>query len=195
MITALFPGTKRKVLALFFLRSDEQFYFSEVVRLTGTRQGVVQRELKTLTEAGILSAEKRGHQTFYSVNKDNPIFPDLRNIVLKTLGVFGQVKEALEPLEKRIRVAFVYGSFARGKEVTSSDLDLFIVGPVPLGEVVSVLTPVEHSIGREINPNPFSETEFKKKFSQKNHFLRSVVKSEKEFIVGTEDELRRLAAE
>ena len=195
MITALFPGTKRKVLALFFLNSDKQFYFSEVVRLTGTRQGVVQRELKTLTEAGILSGEKRGHQTFYSVNTNNPIFPDLRNIVFKTFGVFGQVREALKPLEKKIRVAFIYGSFAKGKEVASSDVDLFIVGRVPLSEVVRVLTPVEHNIGREINPSLFSDAEFKEKFSQKNHFVRSVVKSDKEFIIGTEDELRRLAAE
>ena len=195
MITALFPGTKRKVLALFFLNSDKQFYFSEVVRLTGTRQGVVQRELKTLTEAGILNGEKRGHQTFYSVNKNNPIFPDLRNIVFKTFGVFGQVREALEPLEKKIKVAFIYGSFAKGDEVAGSDVDLFIVGRVSLSEAVSILTPVEQHIGREINPSLFSDEEFKEKFSQKNHFVRSVVKSDKEFIIGTEDELRRLAAE
>lgn len=195
MTTALFPGTKRKVLALFFLNSDRQFYFSEVVRLTGTRQGVVQRELKALTEAGILSGEKRGHQTFYSVNKNNPIFPDLRNIVFKTFGVYGQVRDALKPLEKKIKVAFVYGSFAKGEEAASSDVDLFIVGRVPLSEAVRVLTPVEHDIGREINPSLFSDAEFKKKFSQKNHFVRSVVKSDKEFIIGTEDELRRLAAE
>jgi len=195
IITALFPGTKRKVLALFFLNSDRQFYFSEVVRLTGTRQGVVQRELKTLTEAGILSAEKRGHQIFYSANKNNPIFPDLRNIVFKTFGVFGQVREALKPLEKKIRVAFIYGSFASGKEVTSSDVDLFIVGRVPLSDVVSVLTPVEHDIGREINPSLYSDAEFKEKFFEKNHFVRSISKSDKEFIIGTEDELRRLATE
>ena len=71
----------------------------------------------------------------------------------------------------------------------------FIVGRVPLSEVVSVLTPVEHNIGREINPSLFSDAEFKEKFSQKNHFVRMVVKSDKEFIIGTEDELRRLAEE
>ncbi|MCX6831039.1 MAG: nucleotidyltransferase domain-containing protein [candidate division Zixibacteria bacterium] len=193
MITALFPGTKRKVLALSFLNSDRQYYFSEVVRLTGTRQGVVQRELKTLTEAGILSAEKRGRQKFYTVNKNNPIFPDLRNIVFKTFGVIGQVKEALRLLDKKIRVAFIYGSFARGEEATGSDIDLFIVGRASLDEVVSALSNVENAMGREINPGLFSEAEFKKKFSQNNHFVRSIMKTEKKFIIGTEDELRRLA--
>jgi len=193
MNTTLFPGTKRKVLTLFFLNSDRQYYFSEVVQLTGTRQGVIQRELKTLTDAGILTTEKRGRQKFYSVNKSHPIFPDLRNIVFKTFGVISQVKDALKLLEKKIKVAFVYGSFARGEEDAGSDIDLFVIGGAPLDEIVSALTKVENAIGREINPGLFSEAEFKKKKSQKNHFVRSVMKSEREFVIGSEDELRILA--
>lgn len=189
---ALFPRTKRKILALFFLNPDQQYYFSEVARLTETRQGVVQRELKTLTEAGILNAEKRGHQKFYSVNKKNPISQDLRNIVFKTFGVIGQIKEALEPLEKKIGFAFVYGSFARSEETVSSDLDLCVIGRARLDEIVRALSNVEKAVYREVNPSLFSEAEFRKKFSEKNHFVRSLMKSEKEFIIGTEDEFRRL---
>lgn len=193
MAAVLFPGTKRKILALFFLNPDQEYYFSEVVRLTGTRQGVIQRELKNLTEAGILNAERRGRQKFYRANKSNPIFPDLRNIVFKTFGIIGQVKDALKPMEKRIEIAFVYGSFARGEEVADSDIDLFIIGKAPLDEIVSALTKVENAIGREINPTLFSATEFKSKWLKKNHFLRSMAKTEKEFIIGSEDEFRRLA--
>jgi predicted nucleotidyltransferase len=193
MTAALFPGTKRKILALFFLNPDQEYYFSEVARLTETRQGVVQRELKTLTDSDILNSEKRGRQKFYSVNRNNPIFTDLRNIVFKTFGVISQIKEALEPLAKNIKVAFVYGSFARGGEVSSSDLDLFVIGGVGLDEIVGTLSTVEEAIDREINPTLFTESEFKNKWSQNNHFLRSVAKTEKEFIIGSEDEFRRLA--
>ncbi len=190
---ALFPGTKRKILALFFLNPDEEYYFSEVVRLTGTRQGVIQRELKSLTEAEILTSEKRGRQKFYAVNREHPIFPDLRNIIFKTYGVIGKIREALEPLGEQIRIAFVYGSFARGEEVSSSDLDLFVIGEIGLDDLVSVLSIVEQAMGREINPTLFSATEFRKKWSQKNHFLKSVAKSEKEYVIGSEDEFSRLA--
>jgi predicted nucleotidyltransferase len=192
LTTALFPGTKRKILALFFLNQDRQYYFSEVARLTGTRQGVVQRELKTLTEAGILISEKRGNQKFYTVNKDSPIYPDLRNIVFKTFGVINQLQEALEPLANKINVAFVYGSFARGEEISTSDLDLFLVGRLRLDEVVKVLSKFEIDMKREINPTLFSEAEFKHKWFQKNHFLRSLTKVAKEFVIGTEDEFKRL---
>jgi len=191
--TALFPGTKRKILALFFLNPDQEYYFSEVVRLTGTRQGVIQRELKSLTEAEILVSEKRGRQKFYTVNRKHPIFQDLRNIIFKTYGVIGKIRETLEPHGEQIKVAFVYGSFARGEEVSGSDLDLFVVGNIQLDELVSAISSVEQAIGREINPTLFSVTEFKNKWSQKNHFIRSVAKTEKEFIIGFEDEFRRLA--
>ncbi len=193
MTAVLFPSTKRKILALFFLNPDQEYYFSEVVRLTGTRQGVIQRELKNLAEAEILNTEKRGRQKFYSVNRRHPIFQDLRNIIFKTFGVIGEIKNVLEPFGERIEFAFVYGSFARGREVSGSDLDLFLVGKVQLEELVSALTPVEQAISREINPTLFSTTEFKKKWSQSNHFLKSVAKAEKEFVIGSEDELRRLA--
>jgi predicted nucleotidyltransferase len=161
--------------------------------LTGTRQGVIQRELKNLTEADILTVEKRGHQKFYAVNRKHPIFRDLRNIIFKTYGVIGKIREVLETIGKQITIAFVYGSFARGEEVSGSDLDLFVVGSIRLDELVSVLSNVEQAIGREINPTLFSVTEFKKKWSQKNHFIRSMAKTEKEFIIGSEDEFRRLA--
>lgn len=195
LTSALFPGTKRKVLALFFLNAEREFYFSEVVRLTKTRQGVVQRELETLTEAGILKAEKRGRQKFYAVNKGNPVFSELRNIVFKTFGVVAQVQAALVPLEKNIKVAFVYGSFARAEERANSDLDLFVIGGVPLADLVSTLAPVEKAIGREINPTLYSVAEFRRKSAGNNNFMRTVVHADKEFIAGTEDEFRRLASE
>lgn len=189
----LFPGTKRKILALFFLNPDQEYYFSEVVRLTGTRQGVIQRELKSLTEAEILTSEKRGRQKFYAVNRKHPIFQDLRNIIFKTYGVIGRILQALEPFGEQIKVAFVYGSFARGEEVSGSDLDLFVVGDIGLDELVSDLSNVEQAIGREINPTLFSVAEFKKKWSQNNHFIRSMDDAEKEFVIGSHDEFRRLA--
>jgi predicted nucleotidyltransferase len=154
---------------------------------------VIQRELKSLSDAEILNTEKRGRQKFYSVNRRHPIFPDLRNVIFKTFGVIGKVREALEPLGEKIDIAFVYGSFARGQEASGSDLDLFLVGRIQLDELVGVLSTVENAIGREINPTLFSSTELKKKWSQKNHFLKSVAKSEKEFVIGSEDEFRRLA--
>ena len=193
MINALFPGTKRKLRALCFLNTDRDYYFSEVVRATGTRQGVVQRELKTLADSGILSVVTRGRQKFYSANKTNPIFPDLRNIVFKTFGVIGQIRDTLHPLAPKITCAFVYGSFARGEETAASDIDLFIIGSARLEDIVAALSPLENVIVREINPHLLSVAEFKKKLAQKHHFVHSVLASDREFVIGGDSDLGGLA--
>lgn len=127
------------------------------------------------------------------MNRKHPIFKDLRNVIFKTFGVIGKIRETLEPLGDKIEFAFVYGSFARGQEVSGSDLDLILVGRIKLDELVATLSNVEQAIGREINPTLFSVAEFKDKWSQKNHFLKSLAKSEKEYVIGSEDEFRRLA--
>lgn len=194
MVKALFPSTKRKVLTLFFSNPGREYYFAEVVRLTGTKQGAVQRELQTMTDAGIINCERRGRQKFYSVNESNPIFVDLRNIVFKTCGVAGQLRDALQSLKSRIKVAFVYGSFATGKETAKSDIDVFVIGNVSLEEVVSALSRTENSLGREINPTVSTEREFKDRHSKGNHFVRSLMASKLEFLIGSFDDLRALAA-
>jgi predicted nucleotidyltransferase len=113
-------------------------------------------------------------------------------LVSKTIGVFSVLRSALHPLAKRILVAFVYGSVARGDETAQSDVDLTLVGKATLNEVLSRLSTVEKSIGRPINPTVYSVLEFKSKLASGNHFLNAVLKGQKVFLLGDEDELRKV---
>ena len=92
-----------------------------------------------------------------------------------------------------MELAFIYGSTATGTATADSDIDLFIVGTVTLDEVVLVLSKVEKSLAREINSSIFSEKEFQEKCRRKNHFVRSVMASDLQFLIGSSDELGRLA--
>lgn len=192
---ALFPSTRRKILTLFFLHPDEQFYFREVLKLTATKQGAIQRELKSLTRAGILEMETRGNQTYYSVNKSHPVYPELRNIVLKTFGLVDVLKRTLSPLKRRIEVAVIYGSIATGEETAKSDIDLLVIGKTSFDQLSRVISKAEKELKREINPTLYPVKEFKEKLSQKNHFLGSVLKSKMLFLIGSQDDLARLAKE
>ncbi len=192
---ALFPGTRRKILSLFFMHPDRQFYFREVLKLTGTRQGIIQRELKTLTETGILVLETKGNQTYYSANKANPIYEELRRIVLKTFGLVDILRDALSPLRKRIEVAVIYGSIASGEETAESDIDLLVIGKISFDSLSEAIDKVEKQTMREINPSLYPTKEFKEKLRRKNHFLRSVLKSSLIYLIGSENDLARLAKE
>lgn len=188
----LFGQTRRSVLALLFGHADEQFYLREIARRGGTGIGATQRELGQLTEAGLISRVRRGHQIYYQANRKNPIFSELKSILVKTSGVRGILLEGLTSLEDRIKLAFVFGSIARGEEKASSDVDLMVVGEVSFTDVVSALGQIEAKLGREVNPTVYGPREFCEKLAAKNHFLSTIAKEKKLFVIGDEREFRRL---
>jgi predicted nucleotidyltransferase len=122
------------------------------VRRTGTGLGAAQRELKQLTDAGLVLRVRRGNQVYYQANSANPIFSELKGILTKTAGIRDVIQQALQPIADRVRTAFIFGSVAKGVEMASSDIDVMVIGDVGFAEVVSCLSTVETILGREINP-------------------------------------------
>ncbi|MFH1016808.1 MAG: nucleotidyltransferase domain-containing protein [Pseudomonadota bacterium] len=192
---ALFGKTQRALLGFLFGHPDEKFYLRELARAIGAGLGAVQREVKRLSEAGILERTTRGREVFYQANPQSPIFQDLKSLVLKTMGAADLLRKEFEKLKDKVRVAFIYGSFAKGEPRKESDVDLLVVGNVTLAEIVAKLEKSQKALGREINPTVYPVSEFRKKLSAGNHFLQSVLKEPKIFLVGGEDELKRLAQE
>jgi len=191
---ALFGKARRAILSALFSHADEAFYLRQIVRTTGLGLGPVQRELKQLTESGILRRNVRGRQVYYQVNPDSPVFAELKSLVQKTAGAGDILRNALTPLKDRISIAFIYGSIARCRENMSSDIDLLLIGKVGFMDVVASLQSAQKSLGREVNPTVYPPDEFKAKMRANNHFLTSVLKESKIFLIGDETDLRRLAA-
>jgi predicted nucleotidyltransferase len=108
--------------------------------------------------------------------------------------VHGAIRSALATLEPEIEAAFVYGSVASHREQADSDVDLLVIGKASFTDVVTALNPAQKTLRREINPTVFPVSEFRAKLAAKNHFLRSVMAGQKVFVLGSEDELRKLAA-
>ncbi len=190
---ALFGKASRAILSLLFTRTDEQLYLRQIVRSCGTGHGAVQRALKRLSEAGIITRRTQGRQVYFQANAACPVFEELKGIIVKTAGVADVLKAALASLAKRIRVAFVYGSIATGREKRGSDVDVMVVGEVSFAEVVSALDPAQKTLGREINPTIYSPDEFAAKLSGGHHFLKRVAGEKRIFLIGDEDEFARLA--
>jgi predicted nucleotidyltransferase len=180
------------VLALLYGHPERPFYTREIGRAAGASVGAVQRELKNLTKIGLIVRSSVGNQVFYQANRDTPVFPEMRALVNKTIGVFHVLRSALEPLSKRIVVAFVYGSVARAEETAQSDIDLMVIGGAKLDVVLSRLSGVDKTLGRPINPTVYSIAEFKSKLANGNHFVNAVLKGKKVFLLGDDDELRKV---
>jgi len=188
----LFPEYRRRVLGLLLLRPDEALHGREIARRTGLAPGTITRELGKLADAGLLKREKRGNQQVYSADTAGPIFSELASILRKTSGLADVLVEALAPAADKLRVAFVYGSFAQGRESAGSDVDVMLVGDLGFREAVTLLHPTQALLGREVNPTLYTAREFHKKAST-DRFLIDVLAKPKIFLIGGADELEELA--
>jgi predicted nucleotidyltransferase len=191
--SSLFGKVRQAVLALFYTHPDETFYVRQVIRKVGVGQGVVQRELVALARVGILKKTTRGRETYYQANPDCSVFGELKSLMTKTAGVAEVVAEAIAALHDRIAIAFIYGSQAGGNVKAQSDIDLMIIGDTAFTEVVDHIAGIEQKLGREVNPTVYAIDEFKKKIAAKNHFILSVLKKPKIFLIGDERELKGMA--
>ena len=68
-----------------------------------------------------------------------------------------------------------------------------VVGRISFGDVVSLLSPAEEKLRRELNAVVYPVAEFKKKVKEDHHFVKTVLEEEKIFLIGDDGELRRMA--
>jgi DNA-binding transcriptional ArsR family regulator len=181
---------RARLLGWLFSHPDERYFVRQLAALLGEDSANLSRELARLSDLGIVSFVREGQQKYYQADRSGPLYPELRGLVLKTAGLGDLLREGLGPLADRILVAFVYGSFASGKEKAGSDVDLLVIGDVSLGDLVEALGPVQGRLGREVNPVVFPPSEFREKITP---FLENVLQGPKLFLIGSPDELERLA--
>lgn len=193
LCSGLFGKTRQAVLALLYGQADKSFYTKQILDGVKIGRGTVQRELKNLTDTGIIIREVQGRQVYYHANEKCPIFDELKSIVRKTFGVADVIRQSLASSAHKMRIAFIFGSVARSADDRRSDIDLMVVGRISFGDVVSLLGPAEEKLSREVNPVVYPIAEFRKKVKDDRHFVRTVLEEEKIFVIGDEDELGRLA--
>ncbi|MBI3322731.1 MAG: nucleotidyltransferase domain-containing protein [Candidatus Omnitrophica bacterium] len=172
------------LLRLFLTNPGKSFYMQEVGRILEKKPGVFQRTLNALAEEGWLKSEYRAHARFFQANTQHPLYPELKRIVAKTVGAEGALKALLEKLPE-IKLALLYGSFAKGAERRDSDVDLLIVGkPAAEEKLISRLAPIEKKLQREINYKFYSEREFRRKRAKDDPFLEEILTDKKIILKG-----------
>ena len=187
---ALFTRTQQRVLGVFFGQPERSFYASELIRDAGTGSGAAQRELARLEASGLIVARRIGHQKHYQANAASPLFSELRNIVLKTVGLAEPLRDALKPLSSAIRAAFVYGSVAQATDQAASDIDLMIISDkLTYSEVFGALERVTRAVGRKVNPTVYTTAEFSKRARTENSFVTRVLEQPKLWVIGSDDDL------
>jgi predicted nucleotidyltransferase len=189
LVELLFGAYRRRILGLLLLHPEQSFYVREIMRLAGVPSGSLHRELTSLTAAGLLTRTVSGSQVRYQADRSCPLFEELAGIFRKTTGLADVLREALEPLGDSVRIAFVFGSVAQGKERGTSDVDLMVLGSVRFERVVEALMPVSERLRREINPVVMTPAEFRAQLKARDRFASRVAREPKLFIRGDAGEL------
>jgi predicted nucleotidyltransferase len=164
---------------------------NQLINAVGGGNAQMQRELRNFFRSGLLHRHRVGNQILYQANPRHPLFPELHTIALKTVGLADVLRDALQHLPG-IRVAFVYGSLARGEDSANSDIDIMLIGESGFSEVVGALESAQRMLDRELNPSVYSSHDFRARLETKSHFLSQVVAGPKIFIIGDADDLERM---
>lgn len=192
MLKKLFSSKVRiELLSEFFLNPERELYVREIARITGEDYKNVSIELQNLEEIGLLCSRKEGNLKYFGLNKEFLIYGELKLIFLKTRGAIGVFKDILSK-EKDIDYAFIYGSFASGTESKKSDIDLMVIGQIPLENLLKLMREPEDLLSRVINPSLYDLSEIKKRVKEKDPFITRVINDPKIMLIGNEDELRRI---
>ena len=179
--TTLFGKTRRAILTLLYGHADEAFYLRQIVRTTGIGLGPVQRELKQLTDAGVIRRSVEGRQVYYQVNPDLPVFNELKSLatwigqnqpqIITSNKSVPTVAERF-PLPRHrltefcrkhhIKKLSLFGSVLREDFRPDSDVDVLVEfeeGHVPGFGIVGVEDELSRLVGRKVDlrtPNGLS---------------------------------------
>ena len=181
---------RAEIFRLLFSGSGEELHVREIERRSGLNDSTLRQELRKLLRLDLVQSRRDSNRVYYRAKTESPLYPEIRNLVLKTSGLSDVLKSALT--DKRIRVAFVFGSISRGEEKAGSDVDLVVIGQLGLRDLSRLLSGIEEKIGREVNPHVLREEEFQKRTRTKEHFVSSVMEAPKLYIIGSQRELEAM---
>lgn len=179
---------RKKLLLYFFSNVDQKLFLREIARTLSLDPGNLSKELSKLEKEGVFNVELRGGQSYFSLNKSYPLFDEVKQIIFKTIGVEGSLREALGSTQD-LDFAFIHGSFAKGVEGLTSDIDLVLVGDFDSSEFVENVSKLEKNIGREINYHTYTRKEWDDYKKNNNSFVKNIIDSPKIMLKGDENDL------
>jgi predicted nucleotidyltransferase len=184
--------TRAALLRLLFADPDAEWHLRGLARELGVSAGNVRREVLRLTADDLLTMRRQANLTLYRLNKDHPLYGELRSMVSKTIGVEWALGEALAGVAG-VRLAFIYGSVAAGRETAASDIDLMVIGDPSVRELHATLRPLEDTLRRSVNFMVFDEGEFTQRVRDHDGFVLDVLAGRRTMVIGSDEQLRELA--
>lgn len=155
--TLISSKTRIKLLFKFFLNSNTRAYLRGLESEFGESSNAIRLELNRLEDAGMLTSELQGNKKYFRANTHHPLYDEIRNIILKQIGLDQVIENVIERLGK-VEKVYLTGSFARG--IDCELIDLVLIGDIDKEYLVNLIEKAENLIKRKIRYVIFGSKEF-----------------------------------
>ncbi|HRZ29518.1 MAG TPA: nucleotidyltransferase domain-containing protein [Candidatus Paceibacterota bacterium] len=132
----------QKILNFLFIHKNDSFYISELSKLINEDRANTYRQLLKLTEEGIINSGYQGQQRYFSINNSYRFLNEYKKIINQTFGLDSILKDKLSSISG-IEKAFIFGSYAKNKLNSDSDLDLLVVGNYDIKKLAKILAELQ----------------------------------------------------
>lgn len=166
--TLISSKTRINILLKFFLNPECTSYLRQLAGEFNESTNAIRLELNKFEEAGMLDTTQLGNRKMFKVNKDHPLYGEIRNILLKHIGIDQIIENVIEMLGNPKKV-YLTGDFAKG--MNGDIIDLIIIGEINIGYLVKLIEKAESSIQKKIRYLVYSEKEFHTLACQDNHMM------------------------
>ena len=187
-------ATEGRLLAFLTSTPGQEFHTRELIRRVDGSPRPVQLALEKLARQGLVESRRVGPLRLWRMDPAHPLYLPLRDLYARTVGIAAQVRTLLE-MEKGVRFAFIFGSYARGDDDTRSDIDVFVVGDLTVDPLIEAIQKLEANLGRELNAVVWTEEDLRKRIKERSPFLATVREEPKIWIAGDEHEFDRRTSE
>ncbi len=154
-----------------FLNPFTKSYLRELAKEFNVSTNAVREELNQLTKTKLLKSEKSGRQVLYSANTDHALFPELKSMVSKVMGI-DQVVDGIVSRLGDLELAYLIDDYAEGKD--TGIIDLVLVGNIDHYHLNDLSRKTERYIKRKVRTLVLSMDEFidyKTQLQKRSHML------------------------
>ena len=164
---------RQRLLAYYFTNPSARHHLRDLAQRLSIDPANLSKELRRLQREGLFRSEVSGRQKYFQLNREYPLFDEVRGIVTKTIGAVSLLAQYLKKVEG-IEEAYLYGSFARNQQDAASDVDVLVIGN-PQGEALAqAVQKLERQLGREINYTVLTRKELASRRARKDAFLENI---------------------
>jgi predicted nucleotidyltransferase len=164
---------RQRLLCYYFANPTARLHLRDLAERLNIDPSNLSKELLRLEREGLFRSEVNGRQKYFQLNREYPLFAEVRSIVSKTFGASSLIAQSLKKV-KGIEEAYLYGSFASNQQDAASDIDVLVIG-TPRGEMLAeAMRKIERQLGREVSYTVLTRKEVDSRRARKDAFLENV---------------------